>query len=203
MILFGNGLLLSRTIKLLGAFDHRHVFLDPNPDPESSFIERSRLFNLPRSSWADYSKDALSTGGGVFSRTDKEITLSAECRDLLGVSESTLPPEVVIQKLLKLKVDMIWNGGIGTYFKSSDEEHSSVGDKINDSLRVNACDIKAKVIAEGGNLGCTQKGRIEYARFGGRINTDAIDNSGGVDLSDHEVNLKILVAPLVAQGTLS
>jgi glutamate dehydrogenase len=200
---FGNGLLLSRTIKLLGAFDHRHVFLDPNPDPETSFLERSRLFELPRSSWADYSTKVLSKGGGVFSRTDKEIVLSEECKAMLGVTESALPPEAVIRKLLTLKVDMLWNGGIGTYFKASDEEHAAVGDRINDALRVNACDVKAKVIAEGGNLGATQKARIEYARFGGRINTDAIDNSGGVDLSDHEVNLKILLAPLVAQGSLS
>ncbi|MBI4853335.1 MAG: NAD-glutamate dehydrogenase [Acidobacteria bacterium] len=200
---FGNGLLLSRTIRLLGAFDHRHVFLDPNPDPESSFEERSRLFNLPRSSWADYSKKVLSKGGGVFSRTDKEIVLSEECKAMLGVTESALPPETVIRKLLTLNVDMIWNGGIGTYFKASDEEHAAVGDRINDALRVNASEVKAKVIAEGGNLGATQRARIEYARFGGRINTDAIDNSGGVDLSDHEVNLKILLAPLVAQGSLS
>lgn len=200
---FGNGLLLSRTIKLIGAFDHRHVFIDPNPDPEKSFLERQRLFNLPRSSWADYSKSVLSKGGGIFSRTDKEIPLSDECKQLLGVSESSLPPEIVIQKLLTLDIDMIWNGGIGTFIKASDEEHSAVGDRVNDGLRVNAKDVRARVIAEGGNLGCTQKGRIEYAKHGGRINTDAIDNSGGVDLSDHEVNLKILLAPLVAQGNIS
>jgi glutamate dehydrogenase len=200
---FGNGLLLSRTIKLVGAFDHRHIFIDPNPDPETSFIERQRLFNLPRSSWADYSKSVLSNGGGIFSRNDKEIPLSDECKALLGTSDSSLPPEIVIQKLLTLDIDMIWNGGIGTFIKSSDEEHSAVGDRVNDSLRVNAKDVRAKVIAEGGNLGCTQKGRIEYAKHGGRINTDAIDNSGGVDLSDHEVNLKILLAPLVAQGNIS
>ncbi|MFY9222973.1 MAG: NAD-glutamate dehydrogenase domain-containing protein [Blastocatellia bacterium] len=200
---FGNGLLLSRTIKLVGAFDHRHIFIDPNPDPEESFLERQRLFNLPRSSWVDYSKKVLSKGGGVFSRTDKAIALSAECKQLLGVEEDSLAPEIVIQKMLTLDVDMIWNGGIGTFIKATEEEHAAVGDRINDVLRVNAKDVRAKVIAEGGNLGCTQKARIEYARHGGRINTDAIDNSGGVDLSDHEVNLKILLAPLVAQGTLS
>lgn len=200
---FGNGLILSRTIKLLGAFDHRHIILDPNPDPEQSYQERLRLFNLPRSSWSDYSRDVLSKGGGVFSRTDKEIPLSPECQDMLGINEAAAPPELVIQKLLTLNVDMLWNGGIGTFIKSSEEDHSAVGDKINDNIRVNAKDVRAKIIGEGGNLGLTQRARIEYAKNGGRINTDAIDNSGGVDLSDHEVNLKILLAPLVAQGSVS
>ena len=200
---FGNGMLLSRTMKVVGAFDHRHVFLDPDPDPEASFVERQRLFKMPRSSWGDYKKEALSKGGGAFKRSEKEIPLSPECQRLLGVTDAALPPEAVIKRLLTLDVDLLWNGGIGTYVKASDEEHIHVGDRVNDGLRVDAKELRARVFAEGGNLGITQRGRVEYARAGGRINTDAIDNSAGVDTSDHEVNLKILVAPLVAGGTLS
>lgn len=199
---FGNGMLLSKTIKLLGAFDHRHIFLDPDPDIAVSFKERERLFNTPRSSWADYDRNAMSKGGGVFSRTEKAIPLSPESQKLLGVTESELAPEAVIRRLLTLDIDLIWNGGIGTFVKSSEEDHPAVGDRVNDALRVDGREVKAKVIGEGGNLGLTQRGRVEYARHGGRINTDAIDNSGGVDLSDHEVNLKILLSPLVAQGKL-
>jgi glutamate dehydrogenase len=199
---FGNGMLLSRTMKLVGAFDHRHVFLDPDPDPEASFLERQRLFRLPRSSWGDYRKEVLSKGGGAFKRSEKEVPLSPECQRLLGVDEPRLPPDAVIKRLLTLDVDLLWNGGIGTYVKASEEENARVGDRVNDALRVDAKDLSAKVFAEGGNLGITQRGRVEYALRGGRINTDAIDNSAGVDTSDHEVNLKILLAPLVAHEVL-
>lgn len=200
---FGNGMLLSSSMKLVGAFDHRHIFLDPDPDPAISFEERKRMFELPRSSWADYKREALSAGGGIFARTEKEIPLTPEVRRLLGVTETVLPPEAVIRRLLTLEVDLLWNGGIGTFVKSSEEDHAAVGDRVNDSLRVDAKDLRVKVVGEGGNLGFTQRGRIEYAKHGGRINTDAIDNSGGVDLSDHEVNLKILLNPMVAAGSLT
>jgi glutamate dehydrogenase len=201
---FGNGALLSSSMRLVGAFDHRHIFLDPNPDPAISFEERKRMFELATAAnWSNYKKEAISAGGGVFARTEKEIPLSPEVQKMLGVTDTSLPPEAVIRRLLTLDVDLLWNGGIGTYFKSSEEDNAAVGDRVNDSLRVDAKDIRAKVVGEGGNLGFTQKGRIEYAKNGGRINTDAIDNSGGVDLSDHEVNLKILLNPMVAAGSLS
>ncbi|MGD9764241.1 MAG: NAD-glutamate dehydrogenase domain-containing protein [Candidatus Binatia bacterium] len=199
---FGNGLLLSSRIRLLGAFDHRHVFVDPDPDPERAYRERQRLFDLPRSSWADYAKDALSAGGGVYARAAKEIPLSAEARALLGLAEPAPSGESVVRAILRLKVDLLWNGGIGTYVKASDETHAEVGDPANDAVRVDASALGAAVVLEGGNLGVTQRGRVEYALGGGRINTDAIDNSGGVDCSDHEVNLKIALRPVVASGAL-
>src|SRR5215216_5231196 len=199
----GNGMLLSRHIKLVGAFNHLHVFLDPDPDPEASFKERERLFRLPRSSWSDYDEELISEGGGVFSRTAKSIPLSPQVKELLDVEEDSLTPPEVIQALLKARVDLLWNGGIGTYVKASDESHADVGDRSNDSLRVNGKDLRCRVVGEGGNLGFTQKGRVEYALEGGRIYTDAIDNSAGVDCSDHEVNIKILLDSIVKSGDMT
>ncbi|MBS9779757.1 MAG: NAD-glutamate dehydrogenase [Moraxellaceae bacterium] len=200
---FGNGMLLSRHIKLLSAFNHLHIFIDPTPDTEISFVERERLFNLPRSTWADYNSELISKGGGVFSRSDKSIAISEEMKTAFNITADSLTPDELIHEMLKAPVDLIWNGGIGTYVKASTETHSDVGDKANDSLRVNGCDVQAKLIGEGGNLGCTQKGRIEYAENGGRIYTDAIDNSGGVNCSDHEVNIKILLGAVVAEGDMT
>ncbi len=190
---FGNGMLLSRQIRLLAAFDHRHIFLDPNPDPESSYLERQRLFELPRSSWEDYDAELISEGGGVFSRAAKDIPLSPQVRKWLGVRHESMDAQGLIRLLLTAEVDLLWNGGIGTYVKAGSEKHEEVGDRTNDGLRIDASQLKAKVVGEGGNLGLTQKARIEYALRGGRINTDAVDNSAGVDCSDHEVNLKILM----------
>ena len=195
---FGNGMLLSRHIQLIGAFNHQHIFLDPDPDPLRSFQERERLFQLPRSSWADYDHSVISSGGGIFPRSAKSIPLSPEVRRRLAVEAEVLTPNELIRALLKAPVDLLWNGGIGTYVKASDERHSDVGDKASDALRVDGRELRCRVVAEGGNLGFTQRGRIEYALLGGRINTDAIDNSAGVDCSDHEVNLKILLNALVA-----
>jgi glutamate dehydrogenase len=200
---FGNGLLCSRNFKLVAAFDHRHIFIDPDPDPVASYEERLRLFRLPGSSWADVDPKVLSPGGGVWRRDAKEIRLSPELKQRLGVNCEALSGEEMIRTLLTLDVDLIWNGGIGTYIKASTEDHRDVGDRANDPVRVDAKDVRARVIAEGGNLGVTQAGRVEFAARGGRINTDAIDNSGGVDLSDHEVNLKILFEPSCRAGTLS
>src|SRR5271157_3450516 len=200
---FGNGMLLSRHIKLLGAFDHRHVFLDPNPDPEASFMERERLFNLPRSSWADYDHNLISKGGGIYSRSAKSVTLNPEVNDLLGVDADTLTPTDLIRALLKAPVDLLYNGGIGSYVKATHQTHIDVGDRANDAIRVNGRELRCKVVAEGGNLGLTQLGRIEYALNGGKINTDAIDNSAGVDCSDHEVNIKILLNSVVAEERMS
>jgi glutamate dehydrogenase len=201
---FGNGMLLSRHIKLVAAFDHRHVFVDPHPDPERSWRERRRLFQLPRSSWADYDRSLISRGGGVFPRTAKAISLTDEMREVLGIGlrQATLSPAELISACLKAPVDLLWNGGIGTYVKASTQSHSDVGDKANDAVRVNGSDLQARCVVEGGNLGLTQLGRIEYARCGGRINTDFIDNSAGVGTSDHEVNIKILLAGEVASGRL-
>ncbi|MBW6512057.1 MAG: NAD-glutamate dehydrogenase [Desulfuromonadaceae bacterium] len=190
---FGNGMLLSKTVQLRAAFDHRHIFLDPNPDPASSWRERQRLFQLPRSSWEDYSAALISPGGGVYPRHAKDIPLSAEVRRWLNIRHESLDANSLISKLLSAEVDLLWNGGIGTYVKASDETNDMVGDRTNDNVRVNASELQAKVIGEGGNLGMTQRARVEYASHGGRINTDAIDNSAGVDCSDHEVNLKILM----------
>jgi glutamate dehydrogenase len=190
---FGNGMLLSGHIRLLGAFDHRHVFLDPDPDVETSFTERRRLFALPRSSWDSYDRALISTGGGVWPRTAKSIPLSAEVRRLLDVDADRLTPDEVITALLRAPVDLLFNGGVGTFVKAGDETHAEVGDKTSDRVRVDAGTLRCKVIGEGGNLGLTQRARIEYARQGGRLNTDAIDNSAGVDCSDHEVNIKILL----------
>jgi len=198
---FGNGMLLSRQIRLLGAFDHRHIFIDPDPDPETSYQERERLFQLGRSSWADYDSALLSPGGGVVPRGSKEIRLSPEARRVLGIEgDEVLDGETLIRHLLRAPVDLLWNGGIGTYVKASSENHGEVGDGSNDAVRVDAEDLRCRVIGEGGNLGLTQRARIEFALAGGRLNTDAIDNSGGVDLSDREVNLKILLAPGVEDG---
>ncbi|WP_221248761.1 NAD-glutamate dehydrogenase [Desulfuromonas versatilis] len=190
---FGNGMLLSRQIRLLAAFDHRHIFLDPDPDPEASFRERQRLFDLPRSSWDDYDRKLISEGGGVFPRDAKDIPLSPQVRQWLGIRHQSLDAQGLIRLLLGAEVDLLWNGGIGTYVKASTEKHEDVGDRANDGLRIDAGQLRAKVVGEGGNLGMTQKGRIEFALGGGRLNTDAVDNSAGVDCSDHEVNLKIFM----------
>ncbi|MBA8795319.1 glutamate dehydrogenase [Friedmanniella endophytica] len=202
---FGNGMLLSRHIRLVAAFDHRHVFVDPDPDPERSWAERRRMFDLPRSSWADYDTALISAGGGVFPRTVKSITITEPMRTALGIEPGVqaLSPTELITAILKAPVDLLWNGGIGTYVKSTAESHADVGDKANDAVRVNGADLRARSVGEGGNLGLTQLGRIEYAAAGGLINTDFIDNSAGVDTSDHEVNIKILLAAEVAAGRLS
>ena len=200
---FGNGMLLSRHIRLVGAFNHRHVFIDPSPDAARSFEERRRLFELPGSSWDDYDPDLISAGGGVYPRSAKSIALSPEAREALGVEAETLRPADVIRALLRAPVDLLWNGGIGTYVKASSELHSDAGDKANDAVRVDAGELRCRVIGEGGNLGLTQRARVEYALAGGRINTDAIDNSGGVDCSDREVNIKVLLNAVVADGDLT
>jgi glutamate dehydrogenase len=200
---FGNGMLLSRQILLQAAFDHRHIFLDPKPDPAVSFAERQRLFALPRSSWDDYDRKRISAGGGVYPRSAKSIALSAQARAMLGLDSATATPVEVMRAILTMPVELLWNGGIGTYVKSSRETNAEVGDRANDALRINGNQLRAKVVGEGGNLGCTQRGRIEYALAGGRINTDFIDNSAGVNTSDVEVNLKILLNPLVHAGKLS
>jgi glutamate dehydrogenase len=200
---FGNGMLLSRHIQLTGAFDHRHIFLDPHPDPETSFTERERLFNLPRSSWAEYDRKLLSKGGGIYSRSAKSVALTPEVKQLLGLEADSLTPTDLIRALLKSEVDLLYNGGIGTYVKATNQTHLEAGDRTNDAIRVNGAELRCKVVAEGGNLGLTQLGRIEYALNGGKINTDAIDNSAGVDCSDHEVNIKILLNSAVAEGLMS
>ena len=200
---FGNGMLLSRHIRLLAAFDHRHIFLDPDPDPEGSFRERERLFKLPRSSWADYDAKLLSPGGGIHARSAKSIAITNEVKAALAISADALTPTELVNAILKAPVDLLYNGGIGTYVKSARETHADVGDRANDALRVNGLDLRCKVVVEGGNLGCTQLGRVEYARAGGRINTDAIDNSGGVGTSDHEVNIKILLGLAIGDGELT
>src|SRR5690606_1561740 len=174
---FGNGMLRSKAIRLVAAFDHRHIFIDPDPDPAKSWTERQRLYDLPRSSWDDYERKLLSKGGGIFPRSQKEIPLSAEARAVLGIEAEAIDPDGLISAILKSPVDLIWFGGIGTYMKSSAENNAAVGDPANDSLRVDGADIRAKVIGEGANLGCTQAGRIEYALHGGRNNADFIDNS--------------------------
>ncbi len=199
---FGNGMLLSRKIRLLAAFDHRHVFLDPDPDPETSFVERKRLFDLPRSSWDDYNRSLISEGGGVFPRHSKDIPLSPQVRQWLGVRHESMDGQGLIRLILCSAVDLLWNGGIGTYVKASTEKNEDAGDRSNDGVRIDSYQLKAKVIGEGGNLGLTQKARIEYALAGGRINTDAVDNSAGVDCSDHEVNLKIFMGMLLEKKVL-
>jgi glutamate dehydrogenase len=200
---FGNGLLLSDQIRLLAAFDHRHIFLDPDPVPAASFAERQRMFALPRSSWDDYDKSLISPGGGVWPRTAKSIPLSPQVRDWLGLSVEHIGPTELINLLLKAPVDLLYNGGIGTYVKASSQSHQEANDRANDALRVDANEVRAKVIGEGGNLGLTQKARVEFALGGGLLFTDAIDNSAGVDCSDHEVNIKILLAGLVAGGDMT
>ena len=200
---FGNGMLLSRHIRLVAAFDHRHVFLDPDPDPAVGFAERARLFALPRSSWADYDPAAISPGGGVFPRTAKAVPLSDEMRRALDVDAEALPPDELIRAILRAPVDLLWNGGVGTYVKASTETNSEVGDKNNDAVRIDATELRCRVVGEGGNLGLTQRGRIEFALNGGHINTDAIDNAAGVNCSDHEVNIKILLDRVVRDGDLT
>jgi glutamate dehydrogenase len=200
---FGNGMLLSRKIRLLAAFDHRHIFLDPNPDTEASFKERERMFALPRSSWDDYNKDLISKGGGVFPRSAKSIKLPDEARKALDIRKATLTPNELMNLILKAPVDLFWNGGIGTYVKSQYQAHTDVGDRANDAIRVNGRELRCKVVGEGGNLGMTQLGRVEYALAGGRINTDSIDNSGGVHSSDREVNIKIPLNGLMQDGKLT
>jgi glutamate dehydrogenase len=200
---FGNGMLLSRHIRLQAAFDHRHIFLDPDPDPALGFAERARLFALPRSSWDDYDRKKLSRGGGVFARSAKSIALPAEARALLGLESGSAAPNEIIRAILALPVDLLWNGGIGTYVKAGDETNAEVGDRTNDGLRINGRDLRARVVGEGGNLGLSQRGRVEYGLKGGRLNTDFIDNSAGVNTSDVEVNIKILLNPQVAEGRLS
>ncbi len=200
---FGNGLLLADSYKLLAAFNHKHIFLDPTPDPKQSFAERKRLFALPRSQWSDYDAKKISRGGGVFERSAKEILLSKEVRDALSITATKLSPDELIQAILKAPVDLLWNGGIGTYVKASHETHDQVGDRSNNAVRVGGGELRCKVVGEGGNLGFTQAGRIEYARTGGRLNTDAIDNSAGVDCSDHEVNIKIALGASMAKKKLT
>jgi glutamate dehydrogenase len=200
---FGNGLLRSRHLRLLAAFNHRDIFLDPDPDPELSYRERERLFHLPHSGWSDYAATNLSRGGGVYARSAKAIPLAPEARALLDLHGTAPSGEEVIRAILRLPVDLLWNGGIGTYVKASDERHADVADPANDAVRIDARELRAVVVAEGGNLGVSQRGRIEYALAGGHINTDAIDNSAGVDLSDHEVNLKIALQPLLDSGALT
>jgi glutamate dehydrogenase len=201
---FGNGMLLSKHIKLVGAFNHMHIFLDPDPNAAKSYKERERLFALPRSSWEDYNAKLISKGGGIFKRSEKTIPVSKEVCALLALPAGTksLAPDELIKAMLKAPVDLLWNGGIGTYVKSKHESHEDVGDRTNNALRINGHDLRCKVVGEGGNLGFTQRGRIEFARNGGRINTDALDNSAGVDCSDHEVNIKIAFAAAVEKGRL-
>ncbi|WP_125077400.1 NAD-glutamate dehydrogenase domain-containing protein [Pseudoxanthomonas sp. SGT-18] len=202
---FGNGMLLSRHIRLVAAFDHRHIFLDPDPDPARSFAERERLFKLPRSSWADYDAKLISKGGGVYPRSAKSIQISPQVRAALGLADDvrSLSPAELMQAILRAPVDLLWNGGIGTYVKASSEQHSDVGDRANNAIRVNGNELRCKVVGEGGNLGMTQLGRIEAAQNGVLLNTDFIDNSAGVDTSDHEVNIKILLNAAVRDGSLT
>lgn len=199
----GNGLLQSRHIKLVGAFDHRHIFVDPNPDSHTSFEERKRLFQLPRSSWMDYDSSLISSGGGIFNRSAKSIKITPEMKAAFAITEDLLVPAELIKAMLRAPVDLIFNGGIGTFVKASTELHSDVGDRTNDGIRVDGCELRAKVVGEGGNLGFTQLGRIEYSLNGGILYTDFIDNSAGVDCSDHEVNIKILLNKLVADGEMT
>jgi glutamate dehydrogenase len=202
---FGNGMLLSEHIRLIAAFDHRHIFIDPNPDAATSFAERRRMFDLPRSSWDDYDRALISPGGGVWPRSAKAIPLSAEIVEALQLPAGTakLSPFELMKTILLAPVDLLWNGGIGTYVKASTESHAEVGDKANDAIRVDGEQLRVKVVGEGGNLGLTQRGRIEFGRTGGKVNTDALDNSAGVDCSDHEVNIKILLDHLVTAGELT
>lgn len=205
---FGNGMLRSERIKLIGAFDHRHIFVDPSPDPAKSFAERARMFKLPRSSWADYDSKLISDGGGIFDRKAKSIKISPQMKALFGIAADSLTPFELMKAMLKAKTDLLWFGGIGNYIKASGETNADAGDRANDSIRVNGAEIRARVIGEGANLGATQRGRVEYAMSGaggsgGKINTDAIDNSAGVDTSDHEVNIKILVGDVIARGDMT
>ena len=200
---FGNGMLLSKHIRLQAAFNHMHIFVDPSPaDPAKEWKERKRMFDLPRSSWTDYNTKLISKGGGIFDRSAKSIKLSPEIKTLTGLGADSVTPDELIHALLKTECDLMWFGGIGTYIKAGGETHDQAGDRANDSVRINAAELRAKVVGEGANLGLTQAARIAIAGGGGRINTDAIDNSAGVDSSDHEVNIKILVAEAIRQGDL-
>ncbi len=190
---FGNGLIYSKMYKLLAAVSHKEIFIDPDPDPQISFQERSRLFNSKNGSWSSYNKKLISDGGGVFLRSQKSIELNLQIKKMLGTTKKTMSGEELAKKVLMMKVDMLFNGGVGTYVKSSDESNLDLGDKQNEAVRLDAHELKAKVVCEGGNLGFTQKARIEYARNGGELNLDGIDNAAGVNTSDHEVNLKILL----------
>ena len=200
---FGNGMLLSEQIKLTAAFNHMHIFVDPEPDMAKSFAERQRLFDLPRSGWGDYDKKTLSKGGDIFDRKAKTLDPSPEVRKLLGLETGKVTPADMMKAILKSDVELLWFGGIGTYIKSHAETNADAGDRANDAIRINGREIRAKVIGEGANLGATQRGRIEYAHAGGRLNTDAIDNAAGVNCSDHEVNIKILVGEVVAAGDMT
>jgi glutamate dehydrogenase len=202
---FGNGMLLSEHTRLVAAFDHRDIFLDPDPDPTTSYAERKRLFELPRSSWQDYDTGLISSGGGVFSRSLKSVPVDPAVARALGLDEgvTAMTPQQLMKAILLAPVDLLWNGGIGTYVKASTESHADAGDKANDPIRVNGADLRCAAVGEGGNLGLTQRGRIEYAEHGGRINTDFIDNSAGVDTSDHEVNIKILLDKVMASGDMT
>ena len=205
---FGNGMLCSESTRLVAAFDHRDIFMDPNPDAAASFAERKRLFDLPRSSWQDYDSSLISEGGGVWSRNAKSIPISPQMREALGIEGTAketgrMTPAELMKAILLAPVDLLWNGGIGTYVKARSETHADAGDKANDAIRVDGRDLRVKCVGEGGNLGLTQRGRIEYAVAGGRIDTDFIDNSAGVDTSDHEVNIKILLDQVVADGDLT
>jgi glutamate dehydrogenase len=200
---FGNGMLLSKQIRLLAAFDHRDIFLDPHPDPAKSWAERARMFALPRSSWQDYDRKLISKGGGVFSRSLKSIPLSAPVKAMLDISAEALSPAELIHAILKARAELLYLGGIGTYVKAKGEANAEVGDKANDAVRINGADLRVQVVGEGANLGLTQAGRIEFANAGGRVDTDAIDNSAGVDTSDHEVNIKILTGMLERTGELT
>ncbi len=200
---FGNGMLLSSQLRLVAAFDHRHIFFDPQPDLQASLEERRRLFGLSRSTWMDYNPKLISAGGGVFSRTAKTIEISPEMRRTLAIEDEHMEPNALIRAILKAPVDLLWNGGVGTYVKSAEESHEDAGDRANDAVRINGSEMRCLVVGEGGNLGFTQRGRIEYASKGGRINTDFIDNSGGVDCSDREVNIKILLDRVVTDGELT
>ena len=200
---FGNGMLLSQQTRLLAAFDHRHIFFDPDPDPATSWAERARMFALPSSSWDDYNRKLISKGGGVFARTLKSIPLTPQVRAMLGVTAEAMAPTDLIHAILKAQAELLYLGGIGTYVKAEGEANADVGDKANDAVRINGKELRVKVVGEGANLGLTQAGRIEYALAGGRIDTDAIDNSAGVDTSDHEVNIKILTGMLERTGELT
>ena len=200
---FGNAMLLSKKIKLLAAFNHIHIFLDPTPDPEISFQERQRLFKKPRSKWSDYNKDLLSKGGGVYERSLQSIPISSQVKEALDITVDYLPPSELIKAILKAPVDLLWNGGIGTYVKGEFEQDEIIGDKANDNLRILGKQLRCKVVGEGGNLGLTQKARIEYYKKGGKINTDFVDNSAGVDCSDHEVNIKIALQHAVQVGDIT
>ncbi len=200
---FGNGMLLSKHIRLVGAFDHRHIFVDPTPDAQASFNERKRLFSLPRSSWADYNPALISPGGGVFNRSAKSIKISPELKAALNIKKDQLVPNDLIRAMLTAPVDLLWNGGIGTFVKASFETHADAGDRTTDGIRVDGNELTARVVCEGGNLGFTQNARIEYSLKGGIIYTDFIDNSAGVDCSDHEVNIKILLNKLVMDGGMT